>query len=398
MKNVICKNKAYLLDKPLSTQQESTKIRPRQMKKLILAGGGHAHLAVLRHLARLRPDGLSVTLVTPSAYQRYSGMLPGWIAGTYSLSEMSVDLRPLCVAAGVEMIESAVVGMDADRRCVVLPDDRHLEYDLLSLGIGAETDCSWFENVGPRLLPVKPLDGFVDAWSTWIVKAHRSQRVHIVVVGGGAAGFELTMAVRRAMRDVKRVDLDLIAGASGLLPEYGQAVRRRASRCLRDAGAVIHEQRAVGIPGGVMLANGRDFHPDIVLVATGARAPCWLKLSKLTLDERGHVAVDAFHRSLSHRQVFASGDICTRMDVEMARSGVHAVHAGPVLAHNLTATLSNERLRAYQPRKTSLYLLANGERSAIASWGGYSAEGRWVWCWKDAIDRRFIARHRRQAA
>lgn len=76
----------------------------------------------------------------------------------------------------------------------------------------------------------------------------------------------------------------------------------------------------------------------------------------------------------------------------MARSGVHAVHAGPVLAHNLTAVASGERLRAYRPKKASLYLLASGDRRAIASWGGFSAEGRWVWRWKDAIDRRFIAR------
>jgi NADH dehydrogenase FAD-containing subunit len=167
---------------------------------------------------------------------------------------------------------------------------------------------------------------------------------------------------------------------------------------LQEAGIAVHTQRAVGIPGGVMLADGRELHPDIVLAATGTRAPCWLKLAKLALDEHGHVAVDAFHRSLSHPQVFASGDICARMDVVMARSGVHAVHAGPVLAHNLLAVLSDKPLRAYRPRKKSLYLLRSGERHAIASWGGLSAEGRWVWRWKDAIDRRFIARHTLQAA
>lgn len=368
------------------------------MKRLILAGGGHAHLAVLRHLAHLRPKGLATTLVTPSSYQRYSGMLPGWMAGTYPLSSMSIDLRPLCAAAGVELIESTVVGMDADRRCVGLPDGRHLDYDFLSLDTGSETDCAWFEDVGPKLLPVKPLDGFVDAWSTWIATTLGSQRVHVVVVGGGAAGFELTMAVRDALLAVKQVDLELIVGASGLLPEHGQAVRRRAARCLQDAGVVVHEQRAVGIPGGVMLADGRELHPDRVLVATGVRAPCWLKLSKLALDEHGYVSVDAFHRSLSHPKVFASGDICARIDTEMARSGVHAVHAGPVLAQNLLAVLSGEQLRAYQPRKTSLYLLRSGERQAIASWGGFSAAGSWVWRWKDAIDRRFITRHTAQAA
>lgn len=367
------------------------------MKRLILAGGGHAHLAVLHHLAKYRPKGLSATLVTPSSYQHYSGMLPGWMAGVYPLEKIRIDLRPLCAAAGVELIESSVVGMDADRRCVALPDRGHLEYDLLSLDVGSETDSSWFEDVGSNLLAVKPLDDFVAAWSKWIAAARRHQRIHVAVIGGGAAGFELIMAAREALlcAGVSRLDLDLIAGDSGLLPGHGRAVRQRALRCLHKTQVTLHAQRAVGIPGGVMLADGRELRPDIVLLATGGRAPCWLKLSKLTLDEHGHIAVDAFHRTLSHGDVFASGDVCTRTDVAMARSGVHAVHAGPILAQNLTATLLGERLHAYHPRATSLYLLACGGRRAIASWGGFSAEGRWVWRWKDSIDRRFVARQLR---
>ena len=50
------------------------------MKRLVLLGGGHAQLAVLRALARTRPRGIETVLVTPSPWQYYSGMLPGWMA------------------------------------------------------------------------------------------------------------------------------------------------------------------------------------------------------------------------------------------------------------------------------------------------------------------------------
>lgn len=363
------------------------------MTRLVLAGGGHAHLAVLHRLTEQRPTDLEVTLVTPSPEQRYSGMLPGWVAGNYLMHECSIDLRALCIAAKVELIESTVIGMDADRRCVGLKDWSPLEYDLLSLDTGAETDCSWFENVGPKLLSVKPLDDFVEGWSRWMETVRESLRVHVVIVGGGAAGFELAMATHQALRSVNRVEIDLIVGASGLLPSHAPSVRQRAGRHLHQAGVVTHDQRAVGIPDGIMLSDGREIYPDLVLIATGSRAPCWLKQSKLALGEQGHVAVDAFHRSLSHPQVFAAGDVCARTDVNMARSGVHAVHVGPILAHNLIAAMSGEGMRSYSPRKISLYLLASSERRAIASWGGFSAEGAWVWRWKNAIDRRFIARY-----
>jgi hypothetical protein len=76
----------------------------------------------------------------------------------------------------------------------------------------------------------------------------------------------------------------------------------------------------------------------------------------------------------------------------VARSGVHAVHAGPVLAVNLLAALKGGTTAHYKPHRQSLYILACGPRYAIASWGRFSAEGQWVWRWKDWIDRRFISR------
>lgn len=145
-----------------------------------------------------------------------------------------------------------------------------------------------------------------------------------------------------------------------------------------------------------MLSDGTLMSADCVIAATGARAPCWLQPSRLMLDEKGYIAVDRHHRSLSHPNVFAAGDVCARQDLAMARSGVHAVHAGPVLAANLLAALGGGPLVAYQPRRRSLYLLACGPRYAIASWGGFSMEGEWVWRWKDRIDRRFIDRFSNQ--
>ena len=103
--------------------------------------------------------------------------------------------------------------------------------------------------------------------------------------------------------------------------------------------------------------------------------------------------VDGQHRSLSHPNVFAAGDVCSRADIKLARSGVHAVFAGPVLARNLIASIDGQKLQSYRPRKRSLYLLATGPQYAIASWGGLSAQGYWVWRWKNWIDRRFMHKY-----
>lgn len=363
------------------------------MKQLVLVGGGHAHLSVLQALAQRRPSGVQLVLITPNVYQNYSGMLPGWMAGHYAQSDCRVDLRPLAHAAGAQLVSTSVVGLDAARRCVTLLDGTSVHYDWLSLDTGSEADTSWLQTLGEVVLPVKPLDAFFLKWPQVLARAKAKPGFRLVVVGAGAAGVEVALAARHALgNDAVRAQLDLVASESGVLPGHGVAVQRRVRTYLQRAGIDLHCQRGVGLDGAVLLADGTRLQADCVIAATGARAPLWLHGTGLALDAHGYIAVDAYHRSTSHANVFAVGDVCARVDVALARSGVHAVRAGPVLADNLLASLAARPLRPYQPRSRSLYLLACGPRYAILSWGRWSAQGAWVWRWKDWIDRRFVQR------
>ncbi|OGB41871.1 MAG: pyridine nucleotide-disulfide oxidoreductase [Burkholderiales bacterium RIFOXYC2_FULL_59_8] len=362
-------------------------------KKLVLVGGGHAHLSVLRALAKQRPEGINVVLITPSRYQYYSGMLPGWIAGHYTQAQCRVDLAPLIQAAGARLVLDQIVGLDTTRRCVSLTHGQPVAYDVLSLDVGSETDTSWLESLGDKLLPVKPLDNFFSRWPHILMAAKAKQNYRLVVVGGGAAGVELALAAQQAFTGADiNGHVDLVASESGILPGHAKSVKVRVQRFAKHAGLALHFARGVGSEEGVLLADGHLLQADQVIAATGARPAVWLGSSKLGLDEHGYILVDKYHRSVSHPNVFAAGDVCARTDAVMSRSGVHAVHAGPVLGQNLMAILSGGPLRSYQPKLHALYLLSCGPRFAVASWGRWSADGQWVWRWKDWIDRGFIRR------
>jgi pyridine nucleotide-disulfide oxidoreductase family protein len=362
-------------------------------KHLVLAGGGHAHLSVLEMLAQRKPAGLATTLITPAPFQNYSGMLPGWIAGHYTLDECRIDLRPLAEAAGVRLVVGRVTGMDADQHRLHLDDGSTMDYSLLSLDVGSETDTSDLAALGERLLPVKPLDDFFVQWPLLMATALKTPGFRMSVIGGGAAGVEIALAASHRLREAGgTARIDLVISETGLLPGHAAGVVKRAQQSLDEAGIGIHRARARASEAGLVLADGTQLPADKVIATTGARPLGWLVHCGLKLDARGYILVDAHHRSLSHADVFAAGDTCARTDVRMARSGVHAVHAGPVLARNLLATIEGGEVQTYQPRRRSLYLLATGPRHAIASWGRWSAEGAWVWRWKDRIDRRFMNR------
>jgi len=365
----------------------------RITRHLVLVGGGHAHLSVLRALAQ-HPLNIDAVLITPSPHQTYSGMLPGWMAGHYSLSDCQIDLHSLAKLAGVELIIDQVVGMDADRRCVVLSDRTRIDYDFLSLDVGSESNLSWLNALGDRLLPVKPIGEFSQRWPDILTRAAQQDNFQLAVVGGGAAGVEIAFAAQHAFADHARdASVSLVSSENGILPGHSPGVVTRVRDLLSQRGIKLHEAFAAGVEQGLLLDNGQLLPADIVIAATGSSSPCWLETSQLALNEHGYISVDATHRSLSHRNVFAAGDVCARTDCIMSRSGVHAVFAGPVLAHNLIASISGGKFIRYRPRKRSLYLLATGPKHAVASWGAFSAQGHWVWRWKNWIDRRFMQKN-----
>lgn len=365
------------------------------MKRLILAGGGHAHLHVLKSLARQPWPGVEVVLVSPWPRQIYSGMVPGWMAGHYRLEQCAATLAPLARAAGVRFVEDAVCGLDAGRRRLRTRQHGELAYDVLSLATGADVDSACLAACGARLLPIRPLEHFVVGWERLLTASRTRGTAAIAVVGGGAAGVELALAARYRLAGevgARHAPVRLIAGG-GLLPGHGPRIVARVEATLARHGVEVITARAAGSPDGLILDDGRRLAADGVIAATGVRPPPWLAESGLALAGDGFVAVGDGQQSPSHGDVFAGGDIATRLDAPHAKSGVYAVRAGPVLAENLHRRLQGQAPRPYAPQRRSLYLLASGPRTAIVSWSGLSAAGAWAWRWKDWIDRRFMSQY-----
>jgi pyridine nucleotide-disulfide oxidoreductase family protein len=366
------------------------------MKKLVLVGGGHAHLFVLKQLSKHHLRDVEITLITPDAFLIYSGMLPGWMAGHYPLEHIQIDLRPWVKAAKANLVLDTMIGLDAEKCCIRLSSGREVQYDLLSLDTGSETNISGFGLLGKKLLPIKPLHDFVEIWPSLLTEIQKKPDYVLVVVGGGAASVELALAAHFSMQYLNpQAKVCLVCSETGLLALHPAQVRQRITERMQRVGVQLIAHRAVGVENGVLLANGDSVVADAVIAATGAQPTSWLATSGLTLAADGFIAVDAFQRSVSHANVFATGDVCSRQDISVTRSGVHAVHAGPFLADNLVAALSNGALQSYQPRRSPLYLISCGEQYAVASWGKFSYQGYWVWRWKDYIDRGFVRRFSR---
>ena len=184
----------------------------------------------------------------------------------------------------------------------------------------------------------------------------------------------------------------LVTGGPAPAANYAAGVQRRVAQALHRLRIDVVPDACVGLGAGeIMLAKGQRLACDAPLLALGAQAPAWLSGSGLCLDAGGFVSVNSFQQSISHPEVFAAGDVASRVDAPHVRSGVYAVRAGPPLLGNLLAAMAGQALRHYSPQNRTLNLLSCGEKKAIAVWGGASLSGSWVWRLKDRIDRKFVA-------
>jgi selenide,water dikinase len=360
------------------------------VKRLLLVGGGHSHLAVLKSFGDAPVGGVSLALLSPSRHALYSGMVPGVVAGHYRPEDCRIDLRPLAERAGARFFRDSAVGMDPARREVITAQGEHLHYDVLSLDIGsAIREPAGTEEHALRL---RPVEAFLAGWGRLRASARNGEVHRIAVIGGGAAGVEVLLAMQHALAGVA-VEFALFSE----LPILGRHGARRAIvRILRARGVAVHSGRKVLVAGkgGVELDGGGHFEAQAAVWATGASAPPWIAQSGLATDSLGFVAVSDTLQSRSHPEVFAAGDVASVIGEARPKSGVFAVRQGPVLARNLRRALAGEAPEPFRSPSRSLALISCGNRYAVASWGGLAVKGAWVWRLKDRIDRRFVGRYR----
>lgn len=363
------------------------------MKRLVLAGGGHAHVEVLRRFGVERPADAELVLVSPHAGTPYSGMLPGLVAGHYTRDECHIDLAPLARQAGARFVRTSVIGLDARGRCLALADGTRIDYDLLSLDTGSVPPVAAVEGAREHGIAVKPVDRFLDACNR-LDAAARAGAMTIAVVGGGAGGVELLLSLRHRLGASGAARFTLVTRGE-LLSDHAPSVRRRLRRWL-DHGAVqvVTGRGVVAVDAdGLVLDDGSRIPAGWVVWVTGAVGPAWLDGSGLALDDRGFVLVDETLRAVSDPRVFAAGDVASMRDAPRPKAGVYAVRQGPGLADNLARALGGGSPRTLQLQRRALALIGTGGRHAIASWGPFAWEGRWVWRWKEAIDRKFMERY-----
>jgi NADH dehydrogenase FAD-containing subunit len=361
------------------------------VKKLILAGAGHAHLFTMMNIGSLVRGGSSVVVIGPGDYHYYSGMGPGLLSGIYRPAEARFHVRRMVEARGGRFIQAHVLKIDPANHRVILSDHTALDYDVLSCNLGSEViPVAGYES---DIIPVKPIENLYAAGRD-LEKLSKKGALRVAVIGGGAAGVELAGNLSRiSLKAAHKFHITQVS-RDEILSRYPLKMRRLALASFARRGISVMERAAVKqIEGRTMIfENTTRLAFDMAFSATGIRPTQVFRDSGFPVEEEGGMPVNEYLQSIHYPRIFGGGDCVSFVPGHLDRVGVYAVRQGPVLYQNIAAALSCGKLRPFRPQKRYLSILNMGDDRGILSWHSLVASGRLAFVLKNYIDKRFMKR------
>ncbi|MBT6416674.1 selenide, water dikinase SelD, partial [Candidatus Puniceispirillum sp.] len=335
------------------------------------------------------------TLVTNDMRTPYSGMLPGFVEGVWNDEDLHIDLAKLAQFANARIVHAPCTGIDAEHKRLLFDDRPPLRFDVLSINIGGQPALDVIDGAADHAIPVKPIAQFQRRLDE-VIKTKQKQ--NLAVIGGGAAGCELALALsKRWLADTgERPKMRLFSRSSRLMPQMAPRASKLIEADLKAIGAYVHKDTKVTKIHNRSLSSsdGQNYDFDACFLVSAVKPPSWVAESTIECDEDGFIRVGQNLQSLSHPYIFASGDIAALHPYSRPKAGVFAVRAGRILAHNLFRYIRQQSLLAWKPQSNYLALIGTSDGAAIAARGSFGFKSRFLWQLKIWIDQRFIDKYK----
>lgn len=293
---------------------------------LILGGGYGGALAA----ARIAKRGVPVTLVDANSALveriRLHQVAAGDDVAPIPYSRLFRDLP-------VEVVQARVTAIDRERRRVQTTDGE-VAYDKLVYALGSVSETP---------------EHAVSVGDPLTIRARLRDAKHVVIVGGGLTGIELTaeIAERHPHLDVTLVD-------SGLLgADMSSRARRHLLQWMHDHHVTLLENTRVTSVDeeGVTFADGQHLFASVVIWCGAFRVSEIAREAGLEVNARGQVVVDEHLRS-SDPSIYAIGDAASAAGLRM--SCAVALPMGTYVADLLTGDTSEPFRFAFVIRCISL--------------------------------------------
>ncbi|QTA78640.1 FAD/NAD(P)-binding domain-containing protein [Desulfonema limicola] len=367
-------------------------------KKFVLAGGGHAHLTVLQNLNTFTNQGHQAIVISPNAFQYYSGMGPGMLSGIYTPEMIRFNIKKMVENRGGIFIEDKVCKIEPEKKQILTESGNKIEYDIVSFNTGSVVPFDFPEDYqNDFVFPVKPIENLLIARNK-IIFDLKHRPLKIWVAGAGPAGVEISANLCSLVKDNKGKAEICLAPGSGVMSGFDTKVRDCVIKNLKDLGVKTADKARIESieKNRIIFQDKSSDRADYIFLATGTRPSSIFADSGIPTGKDHGLLLDSFLRSVSYNEIFGGGDCISFAPFALQRVGVYAVRQNPVLLNNLLAAVNSTDLkntRNYQkfiPQKSFMQILNMGFRSGIFFRKSLIFRGKPAFILKDYIDRRFM--------
>ena len=362
------------------------------MKRLVMVGLGPVHLYALYAFARQRVASAQVVWIAPSDKAIIPGQEAACVAGDQTLAAATLDLLPVWRAADVTPLHVSVTALNLQQRRLALSDGQELSYDALSLDLASVIDRDQIAGARHLGLFTQPPEFFLDMVER-LIELAQARDLNVVLVGEGAAAFEVSLALgarlRRTGSGASR--LVWVTGGAPPLEGFSEVLRQRALELLKKQGVTVLQAACTAVEREyVTLDNGARVACDAPVMALPPKLPRWLTDSGLAMDEWGQVDGLPTLQSRSHPNVFTSRVGAGLSAVGSTDTPQLACQAGAALAENLRRFIGSGQLLPWTPGLQKWGALSCPGHRALMTVGHRVLDGRWAGWWQQRVRRESV--------
>jgi NADH dehydrogenase len=375
--------------------------------KLIIVGGGFGGLRLARKLNN--KPGIEITLLDRFNYHQFQPLFYQVATAGLDASNISFPLRKAFHKSRNVRIRLAELQQVVPEQNKIITDTGELEYDVLVLASGADTNFFGNQQLAANAFPMKStvealqlrhrlIQNFEDAI---IAKdaAELEKLMTIIVVGGGPTGVEVSGAIADMKRyvlpkdypelDFSKMKIYLIEGSPKTLGTMSAKSSEQSRRYLEEMGVTIHTGTVVKDYDGqtVTLSNGNTISSATVIWAAGIKGNIPGGIQQDLIAKGNRIKVDRQNKVLNASNIYAIGDVAYMETPKFPHGHPQvaqtALQQADVLVKNLRSIVSKSEKR-YEFEYRDLGSLATvGRNLAVADlpkihFGGFFAWLVWM--------------------
>ncbi|MBJ6367173.1 NAD(P)/FAD-dependent oxidoreductase [Snuella sedimenti] len=336
----------------------------KNTKKLVVVGGGFAGLELVKRLGN--SGDYEIVLVDSNNYNFFPPLIYQVSTGFMEPSAISYPFRKILRKLKNVRFRLGSLQAVVPEENKILLSNGELEYDILVMATGTETNFFGNQNIAEKSLPMKTISDALSLRNVILTRLDRATRIQnaeerkkylsFVIAGAGPTGVELSgilaeMKASIIMKDypeLKEKDLGeihLIDGQSSVLAAMSKSAQDYTSKKLIELGVTLMMDTLVKDFDGetVYLSNGIKIQSKNLIWAAGVSAKTFSGFSKDSFGAGKRLKTNQFNQVHTYNNIYALGD-CALVLGDTNYPNGHPQLAQPALqqAKNLADNLNRK--------------------------------------------------------